>query len=717
MTMTSTAGGGYKQFALPRYPQTDVELYSFIRAVWGWTIPNTQVCPDHTTPFRAFADAYFARHPITIWKASRGFGGKTNTLGLLGQTEAVCLPAQVSILGGSGAQSTRVYEAGQEAWQSPNAPHAVLEASNRYITRFTGKSKGAWIETLMASQRSVRGTHPQRLRMDEIDEMDLEILEASLGTVMDGRRGLQKGITSQIVMSSTHQHPDGTMTKKLAEAREKGWPIYEWCISRGAIVSTARGGVMIEDVKPGDQVWTRSGWREVQHTTLMGVKPTVEVRLASGRVLACTADHRIAVPGGWAEAGSLAAGSVVLTQADTTMPSPIGTPVGVDGVVGVPLRAGGLRGPSVVPAMHGGVDQLQVIGVDAVAHPAGVVDLLAGDVVPQQAHDGPMHQPLTPRFAVDAAVAIGSPDGAAPQPASVLVFSSAVEQVVDVSHGAIVPVYDIGVHGEHEFVANGVIVHNCYKECMNPVDGWLKQKEVDTKRLIVPKAMWDAEYDLQEPSFEGRAIDGSAVDYAFSTALGQTDEDTWIDMEHDEFHLLHVTGADWAKERDLTVLVTFDATEDVWRCVRWQCFNRIPWPAQIAKAEAQYRRYGGHLAHDATGIGNVLADYIDADLRRRNKARIFDITLNGQGRATIFTDYISAIEDGRIVYPRIQRAYDEHRYATMEDLFGKGHPPDSFVAGAVAWHVRSSLRKGGIAAPQSMDRAVNPVDLSTLTSG
>lgn len=468
------------QYAFQRMPQTDRELYHWIRAVWGWTIPWTPVCPQHTTPFQAFADAFFCRSPIVIWKASRGFGGKTNTLGLLGQTEAASLNAQVSILGGSGAQSTRVYEAGQEAWASPNAPKQILEASNRYITRFTTK---AWIETLMASQRSVRGTHPQRLRMDEIDEMDLEILEASLGTVMEGRRGLQKGIQPHIVMSSTHQYPDKTMTEMLKRAAEGNWPVFEWC----------------------------------------------------------------------------------------------------------------------------------------------------------------------------------------------------------------------------------------YKECMNPVDGWLSQKEVDTKRLVVPKAMWEAEYDLQEPSFEGRAIDTEAVEYAFSPDIGETDDTHWKERSTSS-HLMHVTGVDWAKQRDLTVAATFDAVDDVWRCVEWQCFNRLPWPAQVAKVERQYETYGGFFAHDATGIGNVLADYLSPDMRRRNKDRIHDEVLTSSVRAALFTDYISAIEDGKIVYPRIKQAYDEHRYATMEDLFGKGHPPDSIVAGAVAWGRRHQLRKGRISAPVGITRAVNPVDLTKVTT-
>lgn len=472
------------QFAIGRWPQNDDELWSFVRAVWGTTIPRTRVCPNHCSPFEAFADAYFARYPITVWKASRGFGGKTHTLGMLGQTEACALSAQVSILGGSSAQSRRVYEAGEGAWQSPHAPaHLLSKPPTQHRTDFKSQ---AWIETLMASQRSVRGTHPQRLRMDEIDEMDLEILTASLGTVMEGRRGAQMGVETQIVMSSTHQYPDKTMSAILERAEAKGWPVYEWC----------------------------------------------------------------------------------------------------------------------------------------------------------------------------------------------------------------------------------------YKECSNPIDGWLTQKEIQTKKDYIPDAMWDAEYDLQEPSFEGRAIDTDAVHYAFSEALGTTDETTWTDPTYAPDHALHVTGIDWAKERDLTVITTFDACEpdEPWRCVAWSSFNRVPWPVQVARAENRYRRYRGYLAHDATGIGNVLADYIDPDLRRRNRMRMADVVLSGGIRATLFTDYISALEDGMIVYPRIEQAYKEHLYVTMNDLFGSGHPPDSIVAGAVAWGMRSRLMKPKMVAPMEITRESDPFDLSTRTN-
>lgn len=201
--------------------KTEATLKEFVRLAWGVNIPDKQVCPHHTTPWRAFADAYFARSPVSVWFASRGFGGKSFLLATLGLTEAATLKANVNLLGGSGAQSKRVLEHETNLWHYKNAPRDMLEADASIVTRLTN---GAKIEALMASQASVRGPHPQRLRLDEIDEMDLTILDAAMGQPMS-----KGNLKAQTVMSSTRQYADGTMQKILQRAAEKGWRVYEWC--------------------------------------------------------------------------------------------------------------------------------------------------------------------------------------------------------------------------------------------------------------------------------------------------------------------------------------------------------------------------------------------------------------------------------------------------------------------------------------------------------
>ena len=206
---------------LTRAPQTDNELYHLVQALWGVTIPRTQVCPEHQSPFDAFADAFFGRSPVSVWKGSRGFGGKSRTLAYLVLTEAVVLGAEVNLLGGSGAQSVNIHEAMREGWDSPLAPHHMILRETNVGTVLTN---GARVRALMASQRSVRGPHPQRLRLDEIDEMELAILDSAMGQPMP-----KKGIDTQTVMSSTHQYPDKTMSAILERADENGWPVFSWC--------------------------------------------------------------------------------------------------------------------------------------------------------------------------------------------------------------------------------------------------------------------------------------------------------------------------------------------------------------------------------------------------------------------------------------------------------------------------------------------------------
>ena len=431
-----------------RPPEDDEELWWYIKAVWGMEIPRKRICKTHKAPFEAFADAYFCRSPIGVWKASRGFGGKSTMLGMLTIMEATVLGAQVTVLGGSASQSQRVHEVTHEAWTYERAPVNLLKGDpTRFNTRLTN---GAWILALMASQKSVRGPHPQRLRLDEVDEMEIELFESAQGQPMDAR-----GVRSHTVISSTHQYPDGTMTELLRRANSKGWPVYEWC------------------------------WRES----------------------------------------------------------------------------------------------------------------------------------LEPH-------------------------------------------------------------------------GWLTADMVERKRYEVSKTMWDTEYDLQEPSFEGRAIDTVHVDRMFDITLGHFngDIDENIVIEEPQEEGTYVTGVDWAKERDWTIIRTFRADVNPWVEVAFMRTGRKPWPAMIADVELRLMRYGGKLIHDATGLGDVVDDLITYDRRM-----VTDRVLRGREREATFTEYIAGIEQDAMRCPRIDYAHNEHKYVTQKDLFGAGHPPDTFIAGALAWSERRCM--------------------------
>lgn len=429
-------------------PQNDEELKAYLWSQFSVRIPDTQVCPNHVTPFRAFSDAYFARYNVTVWEGSRGFAGKSYLLALLGHIEADTLGAEVTILGGSGEQSTRVIEYLQK-WSS----------GEENIQRRTRYRSGGLVTALMASSKSARGPHPQRMRLDEVDEMELAILDAAMGQPM----GTAK-VPKQTVMSSTHHYAAGTFTEIKKRAAEKGWPLHEWC----------------------------------------------------------------------------------------------------------------------------------------------------------------------------------------------------------------------------------------YKETSAQPDGWLTQEEIESKRGEVTASMWAAEYDLQEPSPEGRAIlpekvtlcfrkelNGNLTELDLSGAPGRE-----VVIEEPEQFAVYAHGCDWAKEKDWTVIDTWRIDCRPMKRVAWLRLGRMPWPMMIRRFNERVAKYGGEACHDKTGVGNMVDDYLTVPAE--------GVLLTGQQRADVFSDYIALIENGGIVSPMITYAEAEHRYCTNNDLSGSGHPPDSFVAGAMVCRAAQLKRELGV---------------------
>lgn len=439
-------------------PATDDELHTAIEAYTGVRVPDRAVCDGHVSPFRALADAYFARSRLILWKASRGFGGKSVLLAILSMLEATTLGASVSLLGGSGEQSQRVhgYMTGEDPnmpetfWGAPGAPRYLLASDP--TKRETRLTNGGLIKVLMASSRSVRGPHPQRLRLDEADEIEQDVLDAALGQAMsvyrDDLPDVWNGeLVAQTVVSSTHQYADGTMTEMLRRSREVGWPVYEWC------------------------------FRETS-----------------------------AQPG-----------------------------------------------------------------------------------------------------------------------------------------------------------------------------GWLAASEVEAKRLEVPQSMWATEYELLEPAPETRAIQPGAVADMFDASLGEVQDEPgqeYIFEEPAHRARIYATGADWARKRDWTVIVTWRTDTDPWRLVAYERTRREDWPVMVRKFNDRVTRFPGLAAHDATGLGDVVDGFLEVDAD--------PVILAGRTRADIFSEYIAACERREVVCPRIAFLEQEHRYASVDDVYGRGHPPDGFVAMALA---------------------------------
>jgi hypothetical protein len=417
--------------------RTEKQLAAFVRSVFGVTIPNVQVCERHSTPWRAFCDAYFGRYPVVVWKASRGFGGKSYLSALLAATEAVTLGADVCVLGGSQDQSINVQRYTTQFFGNGSV-EGLLDGQPRQ--RITELTLGNSIRALAASQTSVRSPHVPRLRLDEVDEMDLSLFDASLGIPMS-----KDGVKAQTVVSSTHQYSNGTMTAVLKRAKDKQWPVHEWC----------------------------------------------------------------------------------------------------------------------------------------------------------------------------------------------------------------------------------------YLENLQP-HGWLSQADVDDKRRTVTDAMFSVEYDMQEPNPENRAIQPEQVIAAFRIDLGEFrgQPGEYIEIEGPVPGGRYVTGADWARKTDWTVILTFRIDVKPYRMVAFLRTGRLSWPVMVSRFEERCQRYPGEAAHDGTGLGDVVDGYMAVQAK--------SVIMVGRERSNMLSRYISMVEHGELEYPMIDYLYGEHLYASVDDVYGAGHLPDTISAGALA---------------------------------
>lgn len=212
--------------SLTRPPRDDDELHSLVKVLWGVNFPRQSVCHDHVAPFQVFADAFFARAPQILLHGSRGLSGKSFMSSCLGITEAVVLGCDVNILGGSYAQSTNVLEHMTNMWGSDNAPRYMMVSENKTEHLLNNRAR---IRPLTASSRTVRGPHPPRLLLDEIDEMDQKILEAAYGQPLPKENWLGVTIPPATLMVSTWQRPDGPMSTETKRMNEAGLPVVSYC--------------------------------------------------------------------------------------------------------------------------------------------------------------------------------------------------------------------------------------------------------------------------------------------------------------------------------------------------------------------------------------------------------------------------------------------------------------------------------------------------------
>lgn len=253
----------------------------------------------------------------------------------------------------------------------------------------------------------------------------------------------------------------------------------------------------------------------------------------------------------------------------------------------------------------------------------------------------------------------------------------------------------------------------CWRELLktpeNP-SGWMSRRFIENKRKAVSAQMWHTEYELNEPSAGSRAIDLDKVAKYFlkeskygapirTMHKGNGDHDEYVWEDYDVVGSYSI-GADWAKERDKTVIAVLRTDVKPRKLVKLIRLNRRPWPFMIGLFNQAIADYNANGYHDGTGLGNVVSDYVDhSDTTRK-------FVMVGRPRTEMLLDYITSFEHGEYRLPIIEPDLDHpgvtknplyraHRAITVADVYAPGkwdsHAPDELVAMALAHRAAEKL--------------------------
>lgn len=200
---------------------SDEELARFLRRYLGIRIPDKALCPDHQAPFSFVADVFLGRVvDAVVWSCRSG--GKSFDEALLTFLDSHFRPkCDTTVLAGSLYQGKQVYDATLDFWDEPGWSRFLVGEPTKTETLL---KNGSGYEVLTASQRSVRGPHPQRLKLDEIDELARDLYEAALSQPLS-----KHGIKASTIMTSTMHRVYGLMQEVIDNRHKMRLKLYKWC--------------------------------------------------------------------------------------------------------------------------------------------------------------------------------------------------------------------------------------------------------------------------------------------------------------------------------------------------------------------------------------------------------------------------------------------------------------------------------------------------------
>lgn len=222
--------------------KTNRELHEFFKNYLKLDIPHKKNCfENHQTPMDFVGDALLNREYHQFVVGSRG-SGKSYLAGLimwmLGNRHTLF---EGKILGGSADQSMKSYEAMQDFWDKAGKDSKSVLVDEYTRKTFTRWKTGSIVSILTASSKSARGSHPQCLCLDE----QTKIL------TIEGEICIKDLKVGQTIFSYDYKgNIVNTTVKKIFNQGKK--PMIKLNLSNGRFLK----------LTPDHKIYTEKGWLE-----------------------------------------------------------------------------------------------------------------------------------------------------------------------------------------------------------------------------------------------------------------------------------------------------------------------------------------------------------------------------------------------------------------------------------------------------------------------
>lgn len=460
-------GKNYAQAAM----QNDAAVHAFmaIYAESGWVMFANNADPDSLT---------FPHEAISPDHDSEGLYQQRMTWGTTGQRMNTFASTQMFL-----------QKLQQQDWR--NSPRAQAVQNVQQSANATGSQYAGFEQTALAEVEALRqGVSGQgQSSQGNVAGLGAPVssgaaLSTATGGILTGSTGIPTtGGTPDIAgAASIVGAPKFDTAGALSYATSKLGCPYHWgdtgpatfdCIAEGTLVTTARGDIPIEDVTVADRVLTRRGFRNV--TRAVKVRDDAEIVgvIVNGKLLEGTSDHRVWTENrGWVPLAEVATYDTLVSCLPVTRTSL--------------ARPSSFRGSRISGIQNHPVPAIGTTFSDQVkrsTEPSGNT-ITADQFLKVTRSTTWIMTPSTTIPAISCASRCLTIDAKARRAVGYMTTSAlsaerAFRPTVyhSASRGSVLvstskssttisarprrSVYDLSVEGEHEFFANGVLVHNC----------------------------------------------------------------------------------------------------------------------------------------------------------------------------------------------------------------------------------------------------------------